>query len=242
MGLDKIIQTLALQHNPDAKPSGQLLFLDELLFPDEDSAVQPCSEPRNDTIDQAAKGEAHKRRAEKEAAEKERAERESAEKEKVNEAERGKKDREQAAKERAEKEQAEKARKEKEKADKEKTAKEKAGKEKAAKERHDRERAEREKEEEAKAEQVAKENWEKKKPCEWEIIPCVRGHHPSVAQPMKPDVVRRIQSKIQMVVQGDPQWRIALRYVLGKIVEEGRDISDMQGYEKLVEFVMGMPH
>merc|ERR1712032_667035 len=94
--LDKIIQTLALQHNPDAKPSGQLLFLDELLFPDEDSAVQPCSEPRNDTIDQAAKGEAHKKRAEKE-----RAERESAEKEKVNEAERVKKDREKADKEQA---------------------------------------------------------------------------------------------------------------------------------------------
>merc|ERR1711920_261808 len=86
MGLDKIIQTLALQHNPDAKPSGQILFLDELLFPDEDSAVQPCSEPRNDTIDQkAAKEEADKERAEKEAAEKERAERERAEKEKVNE-------------------------------------------------------------------------------------------------------------------------------------------------------------
>merc|ERR1719221_2501809 len=88
-----------------------------------------------------------------------------------------------------------------------------------------------------------------------EIIPCVRSHHPSVAQPMKPDVVKRIQSKLLMVVQEDPssasgqahydrlyalQWRVALRYVLGKIVEEGRDISDMQGFGKLVEIVMGM--
>jgi len=87
----------------------------------------------------------------------------------------------------------------------------------------------------------------------WWIEPRVTQQYEEVSKkPLKPDVEKRIQAKMLWAAHlderprkeltprefGERQDRMcAVNYVLGKILEEGRDVSHLEGYAEFVETV-----